>query len=199
MLVSTRIPVKLPSKEKDPTTTELRKRCRSEGMGFGQDRGKAVACESRNGEAGRDRRRPATSRGLKTAKTERAAFHPRRLLLIRHRSIPRAASTSRPDAQDSQNVSPSSARLPPMSSNFSRREGVAVIKRNTIRTGEVPKLNSKKPSATSASHAAIAASAIQAGRPLRMSLRRIFTNHQQRAPISQIQAPRHGSPRSAAN
>src|SRR2546426_11652800 len=81
MLVSTRIPVKLPSKEKDPTTTELCKRCRSEGMGFGQDRGKAAARESRNGEAGRDRRRPATSRGLKTAKTERAAFHPRRVLL----------------------------------------------------------------------------------------------------------------------
>src|SRR2546426_12666998 len=88
MLVSTRIPVKLPSKEKDPTTTELCKRCRSEGMGFGQDRGKAAARESRNGEAGRDRRRPATSRGLKTAKTERAAFHPRRVVLIRHRSLP---------------------------------------------------------------------------------------------------------------
>src|SRR2546428_11295230 len=84
MLVSTRIPVKLPSKEKDPTTTELCKRCRSEGMGFGQDRGKAAARESRNGEAGRDRRRPATSRGVETAKTGRTAFHPRRVPPIQH-------------------------------------------------------------------------------------------------------------------
>src|SRR2546422_7578132 len=199
MLVSTRIPVELPRREKDPTTTELRMRWRSEGMGFGGDRAEAVACKGRNGEGGLGRKRQATSRGLKTARTERDAFHPRLWLLIRHRSIPRAASPSRPDAQDSQNASPSWTRLSPTSSNFSRRKGVAVIKRNTIRTGEVPKLNSKKPSATRASHAAIAASATQVGRPLRMSLRRIFANLQQRAPISQIQAPRHGTPRSAAN
>src|SRR3989441_2728600 len=103
MLVSTRIPVKLPRREKDPTTTELRTRCRSEGMGFGQYRGKALA--SKTGMAGLGRRLPATSRGLKTAKTERAAFHPRRLLLNQHPSLPRAARAFRPDAQDSRNPS----------------------------------------------------------------------------------------------
>src|SRR2546428_7668576 len=104
MLVSTRIPVKLPRREKDPTTTELRTRCRSEGMGFGQYRGKALA--SKTGMAGLGRRLPATSRGLKTAKTERAAFHPRRVLPIRHPSLPHPPPALRPDAPDSRNTSP---------------------------------------------------------------------------------------------
>src|SRR2546425_11817542 len=101
MLVSTRIPVKLPRREKDPTTTELRTRCRSEGMGFGQYRGKALA--SKTGMAGLGRRLPATSRGLKSAKTERAAFHAPRLLLIRHPLRSRAARGFLPRAHTFRN------------------------------------------------------------------------------------------------
>src|SRR3989454_12442125 len=119
MLVSTRIPVKLPRREKDPTTTELRTRCRSEGMGFGQYRGKALA--SKTGMAGLGGRLPATSRGLKTAKTGRAAFHPRRVVLIRHRLLSRAARAFLPHAPDSPNPSLYFIWPLPADSNISRR------------------------------------------------------------------------------
>src|SRR3989442_2528300 len=104
MLVSTRIPVKLPRREKDPTTTELRTRCRSEGMGFGQYRGKALA--SKTGMAGLGKRLAATPRGFKTVKTERAAFHPRRVLPAMHRLVPRPALRLRPHADDNRESYP---------------------------------------------------------------------------------------------
>src|SRR2546428_12250779 len=122
MLVSTRIRVKLPRREKDPTTTELRTRCRSEGMGFGQYRGKALA--SKTGMAGLGRRLPATSRGLKTAKTERAAFHPRRVFLIRDPSLSPAAPGFFPPAPDSRKPSPLFFLALPSHSNLFPGKGV---------------------------------------------------------------------------
>src|SRR5213080_462296 len=81
----------------------------------------------------------------------------------------------------------------------STTKGVETTKRKTISTGDVPKLNSNHPSAMKASQAAIVASASHVARRDRARLRRILQACQTSAIISQTQASRQGSPRSAPN
>src|SRR5690348_1015205 len=148
MLVSTRMPVRLPSKEKIPTTTELRNIWRLAVMNYpdGQQR------------------------------------------------FARAERSNTVDPGDRNQYSEESS--PATASSCSTTKGVETTNRNTISTGEVPKLNSKNPSTTKANQPAIAPSISH--RPARQR-RRTFHICQIRAVINQIQAARHGSPRSAAN
>src|SRR5271157_5517941 len=84
----------------------------------------------------------------------------------------------------------------PGTRHLAAMKGVEVTNRNAMRTGEVPKLNSKQPSARKANQAARDASAIHLWAE---SCRRSLQVDQPSAAMSHTQEARQGNPRSAPN
>src|SRR5579859_6585894 len=165
MLVSTRIPANPPRREKKPTTVELRNISRLEIIGCGYQREDDHFLAVRN-----KTRVPKKTNSVLT--------------------IPGTVHEIGSAVSDPFRFLTSVASLLDCNSTMN---GVDAIKRNTINTGEVPKLNSKQPSARKASKHAMAASTSQtrclASGP-RISSRRIRNACQPNAAINHTHAAR---------